>query len=681
MRTRIFRASILAVLISTVVWAQPPNRDLKIEKIEKPGSSNLERRGKLWAVVIGISRYENVPPQAQLRFADRDAQEFAAFLRSPSGGGFPSDHVQVLLNEQATLSAVRTALGTWLPRSAEPDDMAYVFFAGHGVTEGDHDGYLLAHDSDPQNLYATALSIPEADKILTQRLRARNVVLIADACHAGNLGWASRGAAEEVLISRYLTEIGQSGEGILRLLASRPGERSYEDEQWGGGHGAFTFSLLEGLKGKADLDHDGVVRAGELIGYVSSVVPRETQALQHPQAGGHIDPAMALAIVSRPAPAPPPSRPVSGASLELQGAVGTEVYLDNRYFGRIRPAGTLVLEELSAGPHELSADPPASGTITRQISLPAGRTVLSLNIAAPKTSAPAGSPLVASIRQTIAAGNILNSGGAWELYQRLVRESPADPQRLALETSLGTALEETGQRAINQYVHAPLTELRRDTFHRASQAFVDLNTLRPGDPQLRAKQLFCTGRALVVDGKFEQAAAALEQAATVDPRAGYIQNGLGIAYERLNKNREAVRAFQSAAKLSPAWALPHLHLGLQYQARGDKNAEQEFVTAVALDPRQPMLRETLAAYYRGRAQYDDAERVLTALVVAAPAYANAHRELGRLYEAKRDYAHAVDALENYLKLAPNAPDSADVRALIARDRAASQRKPPSLYNK
>ena len=49
--------------------------------------------------------------------------------------------------------------------------MAYVFFAGHGVTEGDHDGYLLAHDSDPQNLYATALSIAEADKILTQRLR------------------------------------------------------------------------------------------------------------------------------------------------------------------------------------------------------------------------------------------------------------------------------------------------------------------------------------------------------------------------------------------------------------------------------------------------------------------------------------------------------------------------------
>jgi uncharacterized caspase-like protein/tetratricopeptide (TPR) repeat protein len=674
MGTRIFGAGFfLAVLISSVLWAQTPNRDLKIEP---DNATALGRRERLWAVVIGISQYDNVPPQAQLHFADRDAQEFAAFLRSPSGGGFPSDHVQVLLNQQASLSAVRTALGTWLPRSAEANDIVYVFFAGHGVTEGDHDGYLLARDSDPQNLYATALSISELNKILTQRLRAHNVVLIADACHAGNLGWASRGAEEQVLISRYLTEVGQSGEGILRLLASRPAERSYEDQQWGGGHGAFTYSLLEGLKGKADLDHDGVVRAGELIGYLSSVVPEETRALQHPEAAGHIDPAMALAIVNRPAPAP--ARAASTASLELQGAAGTEVYLDNRYFGRIRPAGTLVLEELAAGAHELSVDPPARETIVRQISLPVGRTVLSLNVAPPPAPAVSGSPLVASIRQAIGAGNILDAGGAWELYQRLVRDTPAEPQRLALETSLTTALEETGQSAINQYVHAPVAELRRDIFHRAALAFGDLDKLRPGDQQLQAKQLFCTGRALVVDGKFDQAAAVLEKAAAVDPRAGYIQNGLGIAYERLNRNREAMRAFQSAARLSPAWALPHLHLGLQYQARGDRNAEREFQTAVTLDPRQPMLRETLAAYYRGRGQYDDAERELTALVQAAPGYANAYRELGGLYETKRDYGRAADSLEMYLKLAPNAPDTAAIRSLIAKDRATGSKKPPSL---
>jgi uncharacterized caspase-like protein/tetratricopeptide (TPR) repeat protein len=677
MRTRIAGAIVLlATLLSSDLRSQAPTRDLKLTL---NNAANLDRRAGLWAIVIGISRYDNIPPQAQLRYADRDAQEFAAFLRSPSGGGFPSDHIQLLVNEQANLSAMRTALGTWMPRSAEPNDVVYVFFAGHGVTEGEHDGYLLAHDSDPQNLYATALSLAELDKILTQRVRAKNIVVIADACHAGNLGWASRGTADEVLISRYLTEIGQTGQGVLRLLASRADERSYEDARWGGGHGVFTYSLLEGLKGKADTDGDGVVRAAELIGYLSSVVPEQTKALQHPQAAGHIDPAMALAIINRPPPVPAPAVvPASVAALELQGTSGTEVYLDNRYFGRIRPGGTLIMEGLAVGSHELSIDPPGSETLTRNISLAAGRNVLSMNVAPPKPTPTPTSPLVASIRQAITAGKILDGAGAWELYQRMIRENPNEPQRLAIETALSTALDELGQRVINQYVSAPLNELRRDTFHRAAQAFSDLDMLRPGDQQLQAKQLFCAGRALVVDEKFQQAATVLEKAAALDPRAGYIQNGLGIAYERMNKNREAVSAFQAAAKLSPAWALPHLHLGLQYDARGDKSAEQEFKTAVTLDPRQPFLRETLAGYYLGHGQDDAAERELTSLLRNTPNYANAFRELGSLYEGRRDYAHAIESFETYLRLAPNAADTANVRGRIAKDHAAGGRKPPTL---
>ena len=636
--------------------------------------TGLDQRSRLWAVVVGISHYDNVPPQAQLRFADRDAQAFAAFLRSPAGGGFPSDHVQILLNEKASLSALRTALGTWLARSAEPEDVVYIFFAGHGVTEGEHDGYLLARDSDPQNLYATALPITELDKIVTQRVRAKHIVLIADACHAGNIGWASRGVSEQVMVGRYLGEIGQSGQGVLRLLASRSDERSYEDPQWGGGHGAFTYFLLEGLKGQADMDHDGVVRAAELMDYLASVVPQQTKALQHPQAAGHMDPAMALAVVTRPGPAP--ARAAEGATLELHGVAGTEVYLDNRYYGRIRPAGALIVDQLPAGSHDLSFDPPGGETVAQPISLSAGRTVLTLNAAAPNPSVARRSTAVGAIQQAIAAGNILDAGGAWDAYQRMVRETPQEPQRLAVETALGAALEETGQRAINEYVHAPITEIRRDTFHRAARAFAYLETLRPAEPQLEAKQLFCTGRALVVDGKYEQAAAALDKAAAFDPRAAYVQNALGVAYERLNKNRDAMHFFQSAASLAPAWALPHLHLGLQYQAQGEKSAEQEFKTAVQLDPRQPLLREALAEYYRTRGRNQDAEQELSKLVQVAPGYAPAYREIGQLYEITRDYTRAAEAFENYLRLAPDAPDRAVILDRIAKNR--TEKKPPTL---
>src|SRR5262245_13752434 len=83
----------------------------------------LDGRGKLWAVVIGVSRYKNLAPKSQLEFAHRDAEDFAAFLQSPKGGGYPQSQLTLLTNQAATLSAIRSALGTTLPHSVEPDDM------------------------------------------------------------------------------------------------------------------------------------------------------------------------------------------------------------------------------------------------------------------------------------------------------------------------------------------------------------------------------------------------------------------------------------------------------------------------------------------------------------------------------------------------------------------------------
>ncbi len=389
MTRRLFFALVLAVLLLPAVralqsrtqTAAPPaqaDRGLNVRQV----ASGLapDGKGQLWAVIIGISSYKNVPPEGQLRFAHRDAEELAAFLRSPRGGGFPSNHIKLLLNQDATVSAIRTAIGTWLVRSAEPDDVIYIFFAGHGVVEGDNDGYLLAHDSDPQNLYATALQIGELDRIITQRLHARIVVLMADACHAGQLGWASRGTTERALITNYLDEVGKSGAGVFRLLASRSNERSFEDGRWGGGHGAFTHFLLEGLKGKGDRDKDGFVRAGELLDYLSEVVPEETKALQHPRFAGNIDPRLPLSILGteKPRETSDVAVPSRSCSLEVRGTAGSEVYIDNSYRGRIRPNGVLVIEDLSPDRHEVSVDPPNAEPFTQTVSLIAARTVLEL---------------------------------------------------------------------------------------------------------------------------------------------------------------------------------------------------------------------------------------------------------------------------------------------------------------
>ncbi|MEO6691420.1 MAG: hypothetical protein ABIO44_03675, partial [Saprospiraceae bacterium] len=65
--------------------------------------------GKTFAVVVGISDYQDkdIP---DLRFADKDAEAFANYLRSPSGGSLDGDHLQVLTNQNATAGRIAGAL-------------------------------------------------------------------------------------------------------------------------------------------------------------------------------------------------------------------------------------------------------------------------------------------------------------------------------------------------------------------------------------------------------------------------------------------------------------------------------------------------------------------------------------------------------------------------------------------
>src|SRR5215213_2398499 len=59
--------------------------------------------------------------------------------------------------------------------------------------------------------------------------------------------------------------------GVAALFSCSPGEKSYEDAALR--HGVFCHFLIEGLKGKADLDTDGLVELEELARYARMRVP------------------------------------------------------------------------------------------------------------------------------------------------------------------------------------------------------------------------------------------------------------------------------------------------------------------------------------------------------------------------------------------------------------------------
>lgn len=652
---------IISLLACLPVFAQKSPKQERALTVVQSSGETLDGKGKLWAVVIGVSSYRNLNKEQQLQYAHRDAQDFAAFLRSPNGGGFPANQVSVLLNQDATVSAMRSALGTALPRSVEPDDVVVIFFAGHGVVEGDRDGYLLAHDSDPQNLYATAMPIAELDRIVTERIKARSVILIADACHAGKLGWTSRSTEAQTMVNRYMEEVGKTGQGVLRILGSRADQRSYEGEHWGGGHGVFTHFLLKGLKGEADKDKDGVVRAAEVLEYLSEMVPKETKALQHPRAAGSIDPRLPLAVLSKAAAVitkPEIEKPsTTSVTLEIRGVPGSDVYLNNSFKGKIRPNGTLVIEQLKPGQHDFSIDSPGTTTISQKLSLAAERTIVNVKMATP--AAPSSSPLVAHIQQLLASKNV---GQAWQQYQQLVQTAPQEPQRKALEITFSGIFEAIGQQAISNYVQASINTVSRHSFRQGAEAFRLLKSLNATDPTIEAKYLFCEGRAMIEENRAQEAINVLQQALKLDPRSAYTWNALGYAYEKRNDNDKAFDAYKRAADLAPAWAAPNFHVGDHYfrQKKFDK-AERAFSQAVQSDPNVLEARLMLVRAARFSRQFDTAENAAKDILQKFPAQANpylpeTYLELAQIYETSGRYAEAINAFETILRIAPNRND-------------------------
>ena len=63
------------------------------------------------------------------------------------------------------------------------------------------------------------------------------------------------------------------------------------------GHGVFTYYLLEGLRGSADTDHDGIITVDEAYGYVSRKVPEVTGQNQHPVKKGEVEGQLVLGQV------------------------------------------------------------------------------------------------------------------------------------------------------------------------------------------------------------------------------------------------------------------------------------------------------------------------------------------------------------------------------------------------
>lgn len=229
-----------------------------------------------WAVIIGISKYQYSGKNGlnNLIFADDDAKAFARSLRNL---GWNESHIKLLTNEDATQRSIMIALDSWLTK-AGPNDQIILFWAGHGFPdpEDPEKVYFATYDTDI-NIPATGYRMDRVRDSLEER-KSKNVILLADTCHAGKLITRGDGSRDISIVPNVKKQ--SIPKGWVFMVGADTDRQAIEDSSLS--NGAFTHSLVSGLNGAADGFQsagakDGVVTMGELKDYMKTSMPNETQ--------------------------------------------------------------------------------------------------------------------------------------------------------------------------------------------------------------------------------------------------------------------------------------------------------------------------------------------------------------------------------------------------------------------
>ncbi len=224
-----------------------------------------------WAVVIGVDNYQNWP---KLRYAAHDAQGVRDLLIQKYQ--FKPQNIFLLLNENATRQNILSYLGDKLsdPEMVKRDDRVFVFFAGHGATRklpsGRDLGYIIPVDADVSNYQGQAISMTNFQDI-AEAIPAKHVLFVMDSCYSGLA--LTRGGAMPAS-PNYLREIARRE---ARQMFTAGGADQQVADNGPNGHSVFTWTLLQALDGRGDLNGDGVITATELAAYVAPAV----SALSH----------------------------------------------------------------------------------------------------------------------------------------------------------------------------------------------------------------------------------------------------------------------------------------------------------------------------------------------------------------------------------------------------------------
>jgi tetratricopeptide (TPR) repeat protein len=469
-------------------------------------------------------------------------------------------------------------------------------------------------------------------EVFSKNVKARWKILVLDACHSGKV-------TVDTTPSRVNESLRGLPQGFLTLTSSRASEQSFEDPELGGGNGVFTYFLVRGWLGEADVDpRDGVVTADELVGYVKREVKnyaKQRGRQQTPLEFGDFPDDMILGFspVAREKLAANLPQLSNGSLVIDANLADVEVFIDDEPYGISSPGKPLRVPGLASGLHKVRGVRMGYEPVSVEVNvIPGGEQTVSLRLLHQRTVKPS-------------AQLLYDQGVAiWERS----RASPSDLRKAA--DALSRALKED-----SSYSQAALELCRvRQALDDTAAALKSCLRAIEIDPDyVEARSM--TGVLLMESGDYPEAVRQLQQAAAADPQSTFVASLLAEALFLADRPKDAEEAANRAIKLDAASGQSYLIRG--EARRVQKNfdeAIEDYRCAIEVQEFRSGVFRTAAfwAIGSGMRKHRSGTQFLYRSQKASAYYGLCAAEVGR-----DNYLRAIKYCQNSLATEPDDPDT------------------------
>ena len=228
------------------------------------------------AIIVGIQDYKRLP---KADFANEDARSFYDY--AVRALGIKPENIKMLIDGEAEQVEMLSAFKSWLPSYVKKDKTdVYVFYSGHGLPSTDGKSlFFLPHGGHKDYLSETGIDQNSLVAALTAA-KPKSVTLFIDSCYSG-----STRSGETLLASARPIAL-KASENVFPanftvISASSVDQISSSSPELK--HGIFSFFVMKGLEGEADLNKDGKITTGELQAYLAEHVPRQAMKMNRKQ--------------------------------------------------------------------------------------------------------------------------------------------------------------------------------------------------------------------------------------------------------------------------------------------------------------------------------------------------------------------------------------------------------------